>query len=871
MISPCLADRIKISKYRTIACFMLSMLAMYGVLWQLGLTGGGEYSPIFGDLRDNYIPAIRNLCRDIMNGESIYYSWNTAMGMNTSLYNAFYAYNPFHILYLIFYNGDDNLTTIAIILIKTGLSGACFESYIRKSHGIEGIWGIVFAIFYSMSSFQVVYNTTNIIWLDATFVLPLAFRYIDVLCERGESLILSLVYTYIFMTQFYMGYTIGLITLLYLGLKLILYRNDISILPCFIRYFVSVILAVGMSAWVWVPTVLFLINNNPNDATQFQSMKTSFLGTYEALFCRELSGINAASPNIYCGIPTVAASILFFISHKITVKQKCLYGIMLLFLYSSCFVLPLYELWHGFNNPDGWTYRFAYIICFVLCVMSANALDKIDHKTSKLYVIIATILIFLYCAIKFKTPYSGYMTNVSYNVTFTVIWICLVEAYLYCEEKHSKWKCILRIIVISITLSELLVSYRNQPILESDTRKAENSLWNLTQRETVAELSRDKEFYRVNYLNDLGICSGTYYGYNSMAHFSSAENPDVRMTLGKLGLAESARATYNFGLTPLTEMLFDVKYDVVGAKYRVGMQLEDTYSAIQQNDNILSLGYMVYGNTDDYSLDSNNAFENNNRLLSLMTGERIEAFSNITDDQVEITEHGISLTKTDGRYMVEMIAPGERTGDENLTFTVDSKNEIYAYVYNKTPLILDRGFILEGGYENSIQYIGKLSMSYIKHLERENGEAILRIVPYENAWRQTFDDIYFACYNDDQVQKAYDLLKDNQFMVDEYKDGYVKGHVTATKSKSVLFTTIPYDKGWTAKVNGNPIETKSVLNGSFLAVVLPNEGDYEVEMSFCAQGAWIGLIVSLISCLIIVLGNVCKMKRLNYGIFECIF
>ena len=72
-------------KYYWIVAAFLSSLTMYMLLSYVGLLKTGKYVILDGDAIEIYIPTIRNFCRNILNGESIYYSWNNSMGMNTSL------------------------------------------------------------------------------------------------------------------------------------------------------------------------------------------------------------------------------------------------------------------------------------------------------------------------------------------------------------------------------------------------------------------------------------------------------------------------------------------------------------------------------------------------------------------------------------------------------------------------------------------------------------------------------------------------------------------------------------------------------------------------------------------------------------------
>ena len=61
----------------------------------------------------------------------------------------------------------------------------------------------------------------------------------------------------------------------------------------------------------------------------------------------------------------------------------------------------------------------------------------------------------------------------------------------------------------------------------------------------------------------------------------------------------------------------------------------------------------------------------------------------------------------------------------------------------------------------------------------------------------------------------------------------------------MLFTSIPYEKGWKARINGKKVDTIEVLN-SLLAVPLTS-GMQTIELSFTPKGFIFGLILSILA------------------------
>ncbi len=63
-----------------------------------------------------------------------------------------------------------------------------------------------------------------------------------------------------------------------------------------------------------------------------------------------------------------------------------------------------------------------------------------------------------------------------------------------------------------------------------------------------------------------------------------------------------------------------------------------------------------------------------------------------------------------------------------------------------------------------------------------------------------------------------------------------------------MFTSIPYDSGWTVTVDGKKVEPESI-NGSLMYIHL-TQGTHTVEMTYMPTGFIPGFILTAGSCLI---------------------
>lgn len=853
-----LLSQVKNKEYLVLS-FILGFICMYIHLLFRGVANGGMYSLISGDMLENYIPAIRNLCRDIINGESTDYTWTMCLGMNTSLYNAYYAYNPFNILYLIFYNSDENLITLIMICIKTGLASASFYIWMSKARNNETAWTIVFALFYSMCAFQVSYNVMNIIWLDAMFILPLVFAGVLSLYKEGSWLGLSFCYAYIFTFQFYMGYIIGVASLLYFIFLVVIGKRakDFRVI---LKYCVSVIMAIGVSAVVWLPALCFLLNNNPSDASEYAGISTTIPQIFKAFFWREITGNYSDYPNLYSGIPTVLLVPLFFISKKVDKREKMIYGGLLLLLLLSCKNDFLYLVWHGFDAPNGWGCRFAYIISFLMCTIAVKSLSE-ERVNGLLILAMSIVELVIYVIANYVTREAVLSLKILGNSLFMAAWIIVIILYFRYKDKNMNYLKYVYILLAAIECTTAFIALEN---LEPELGKIDFEQWRESEGRILDTLNDDNSFYRVSPLLDFGLSTGTYWGFNSMSYFSTAENPVVRRALANYGVYNTPRMMLCFGLTPITNMLFDVKYNTYGIGLENG-GADELKTSVVKNDNVLGLGYMVGGEAEDYNITGENVFENNNRLLSKMIGDEIEAFKKIEDERVVKEEYGIGFQKSDNGYLIIKDNNGEY---ENafLRFIVNNRKDrlAYTYIINEQSIKSEYSFLMSGGYENTFHRLGNTTVSYIKPMIPSGDVSILEIFPIGDVYAQNLKDILFYEYCQEACASVYNKLSEHQMEILQLNDGYIRGKVKTDGKNKILFTSIPYDKGWSVKINGEDAEISPILNDAFVSVIIADSGEHDVEFTFVPVGKRLGM---LLSCLFLV-AYIVLILLSKYGIRE---
>ena len=115
----------------------------------------------------------------------------------------------------------------------------------------------------------------------------------------------------------------------------------------------------------------------------------------------------------------------------------------------------------------------------------------------------------------------------------------------------------------------------------------------------------------------------------------------------------------------------------------------------------------------------------------------------------------------------------------------------------------------------------------------------------------------YSC-NVSKFKEIYNNLNENTITNTVYKDGYINGDINVTEDKTLLYTSIPYDEGWSVTVDGIEVEYIKILDG--LIGVKLSEGNHNIEFKYKTPGLLLGSTISLIAIFIIVFIEVAKKK-----------
>lgn len=818
---------------------------------------GGGYTFMLGDLTGQYVPFIHQFLNSLFGPEDLDYSFYISMGTPTMAVYACNCLSPFNLIYLLV--PDFNLASAVLVAGKLSLAAYTFQWFSRTILKNNTPSSVAFSMAYALCGHAVTYFL-NIMFLDSVYMLPVIMGLVTIFVKEGKWKALTAAYAYLFLVNFYTAYMVGFFSLvLFLALLAVEYgKSWKKYLGKGIRFAGVVIWAALMGAAFLVPAANALLVDGAPDASGFDGLRLTPLDLYGNLFIGQMQTLKGIFPMIYSGVAVVYMIPLFFTDRRFGKKQKAVWAALLMFLLLCSFWPAGYLFLHCFDAPDSFGYRFGFLYSFLLaaagCVEWKRAGDVSFKKLAALaaFNIAVYYLIYLWQGKRLEEAYqSASILGWELNIFFLGLFLVLMRFAGQGEEKRKKAEKILLILM----MSELIVNgFFCVTRVERDPVeiKAVYNNWMTSTQETVRAIKReDNGLYRIRYQNAIAQDQSAMFDYMDIPYFSTIENWHLRDTLRLLGYSVSPRVVFNAGGTPVTEMLFGQRYIIMAQQ---PLEIDTAVQPYYQNETALGLGYMVGDGFREVSLQDN-AMDNLNRVVQGMTGEDIVCMIPYTGDILLRSENMVFGTAEDGTYA--MYKQDEAMTDALLVYQIasDPLYTPYAYFSQETSVRDPSTPILYGG--KGIY----LAAPAILQMERgEEGDSISIAMTDKTSSEGWYRNHYFAYYDAAALQEAYEALKDHQLVVRERRGSRLKGTVEVPEDKTLLFTSIPYDKGWRIYVDGKEAATEALLNGAFLGTEL-TPGIHEIEMVYQSRLNAVSAWISAAACVSFLLAAVLPLTQ----------
>ena len=793
--------------------FFVPVLVMICIFVQRGIFPFGERCFLRTDMYHQYAPFFSEFQYKLRTGGSLLYSWDVGMGVNFAALYAYYLASPLNWLILLCPKKFIIEFMTIMIVLKIGLSGLSFAWYLKK-HSQNCILGVgFFGIFYALSGYMAAYSW-NIMWLDCILLFPLIVYGLERLVKEQKGMLYCVTLGLSILSNYYISIMTCLFLVLYFIALLIMEKPGPvrKYVDSCVRFGIYSLLSGGLAAGILLPEIYALQSTASGDF-DFPKAWSSYFPIFD-MIARHIGNVETEIgldhwPNIYCGVAVFLFFLLYLACKKIAVKEKAVYCGLLLIFFASFSINALNFIWHGFHYPNSLPCRQSFIYIFLMLFICFRAYMYLD-ETPKKHIAIAFWGSACFVLLAEKLVTQEHFHFIVYYVAIIFLAAYAGLMYLYKDGKRTVCGFLaLTLVAIeaSINMSVTSVTTTSRESYTSDNEEV---------RILKDSLQPASDFYRVEKKTRKTKNDGAWMNFPSVSLFSSTANADLSKFFKKLGCESSTNAYSITGSTPFVDSIFSVKYALYSeavSNTELMMYLRESCGTyLYENLYTLPLGFVLSSDIEEnwqYEMDNPAEVQND---LCLVSGA----------DEV-------------------LVDAGGTVNKNTFTFTPDETGEYYVFVMNKKVKTVkaelptgqksfsnvDRGYLLE---------LGTLAPgTEVKLTADEAGEQLNAI-----AYR----------FSEDAMIQVYDRLNQSPMHLTSWKDTKLSGTVSAAKA-GMLFTSIPFDKGWTVKVDGEKVETRKAF-GAFLAIDV-SAGDHVIDFSYFPDGLKTGGLISGGSIVILIL------------------
>ena len=369
---------IKQHKTYLLASFFIPVAIMALVYLLNGIYPGSDRSILASDAFAQFSNFHASFRQVLLGKQSIFYTFNAALGLNYLSLAAYYLGGIFTPLVLFFPNQLMPDALYFLTLVKFGMMGLSFGVLAKSTYPkLPETLRLALVTCYSLLSFAVA-QSELIMWLDAFIYLPLVILGIQRLIAKQKVGLLFISYFLLFCTSFYFGFMIGVFSVMFFFVQLV--ANFRKTKPAIIPFFMTGICSGCASMFILLPTLIDL-KTNGESLTKISQWKTEDTATLD-LLVKNFIGVYDTTkygsiPFIFVGLLSLIGLTLYYLNKRFLLKEKIAYTVLIAILIASFYLEPLNLFWQGMHAPNMFLFRFAFLFSFVVVYLAGFGLtDK---------------------------------------------------------------------------------------------------------------------------------------------------------------------------------------------------------------------------------------------------------------------------------------------------------------------------------------------------------------------------------------------------------------------------------------------------------------------------------------------------------------
>jgi len=546
--------------------------------------------------------------------------------------------------------------------------------------------------------------------------------------------------------------------------------------------------------------------------------------------------VNDSLPKVFCGFLILLLCGFFFSCPHIAKKDKLFYGGLLSTLLFSFWINPLDLIWHGLNTPGGSPYRYSFVFSFLLLVTGIQAFSRISQAGHReiccclLLTAIFSLSVFAFTELGHKYILLDFLIGLVF---------CGILLYLQHRQSLSVFAALILILIQLADLTHNAKISWNYLINENPLSTSGYKQYVEEMQATLDALDSDDHFYRMEIAANTrrNYNDSMLFRYNGLSHYSSTEKKFLEDWEAFIGVP-----AWNEAETPTlsADSLLGIKYIVSGSGYSKPYSLWHTTDSfkIYANGNALPLAMLASSELADITAkDSGNPFAGMNEIYKALSG---------------LEGHDIFSPAT---YRIET-SPGQL----RLSVQVTEDYPLYAYFPAAAEITATASVLVNG--EKIDSYYSLFNFTIVPLGTYRTGD-LLQVELISDNGPLPQPEVFLYYENPEHLREHCSVIQSQPVVIDMPTASRISIRSGNVEKDQLLFLTIPYDKGWKAFLDGQPVEPVQVLD-TFLAI--PVNEACEIQLKFFPVGLKEGILISGITG-VIILGIVIKRRKSSHLLF----
>lgn len=836
----------------------ISAVMMICLFFVLGIWPFGGGTILTGDLNSQYINFYSYYKNAVLGDGSLIYSFSKGLGGGLIGILAYYITSPFNLLYLITPLEFFPVTASIIWLLKIVLACCFAQIWLGRRYPALSWWSVALALCYGFMAYNFAY-AQNIMWLDGMMLLPLLCLGVDGIAAGKPFTLYAITLAVAIFSNFYIAYMLCIYMVLYFIYTMLTRKKqlakEVGWKTPLIRFGLGSLLAGGVNAAILAPSVMAV--------GQSKGGLLAYKFSFEPLFAlRRLperlvfasfatTDMEGGLPFIYCGALVMVFALTYFISKAIPFKHKLLSAGMLAVFALSFWIKGLDTIWHGFKEPVWFPARYSFIFSSFLVLLAATAFSRQKRLIHDIPVAGGAVMLLLF----FMAAFPVGVSRSRILLTILIIAFVTIGCTMWLRRASLR-RLFLQAVILTVVAAELVAGgfymqarFEKYPLdVFRKTVQSEGGTVN-----AIHKYDENPGGYRIAENGYRSLNDAMLLNYSGIGHFSSVQDGYAQSLLYNLGYrVYGGTGPYINGNTAFADSVLGIKYlydnggRAVPSHWReIGIS---SPLPVYKNQNALPTAFAVNLPPEGTTLAHEPAtpgemFTYQNKFYNALGGE----------GDLFTTPSKIVLRAAGGETLslYASVPPGAA-----YEITASQNGRHYAYFGAD-------GFPMLDMWVNGRQtepYFTTLNNAVVDLGWLNAGQTAT--VHWGNTDSLSIEVLSVACMDE---KKLYELSRTAAANSGEYalKDGFLEGSFTGGEN-SFLYTSIPFDEGWSATVNGQSVETEAFMDALLSVPLAQGENIVQLKYSVPGTGAlwrWVSVISAVLLAALIVMQSMPRRQN----------